>query len=116
MVGGGRARRLQGPGVPSGLGWNDQFPVFRYDAKAGQDERPKAFGVAHATVIPLSLMRWLINLLTPVGGVVLEPFAGSGSTIQAALMDGFRVVAVEKDPAYLPLIRSRLDRADDLPV
>lgn len=86
-----------------------KFPVFHYDAKASQAERPKAFSVAHSTVKPLSLMRWLVNLVTPVGGVVLEPFAGSGSTIQAALMDGFRVVAVEKDPDYLPLIQSRLD-------
>jgi site-specific DNA-methyltransferase (adenine-specific) len=100
--------------LPGGM--SGKFPVFRYDAKASPSERPRAFGMAHATVKPLSLMRWLVNLLTPVGGVVLEPFAGSGSTIQAALMDGCRVVAVEKDPTYLPLIRLRLDRTDDLAV
>jgi site-specific DNA-methyltransferase (adenine-specific) len=55
-------------------------------------------------------MRWLITLLTPPGGTVLEPFAGSGTTIEAAVSAGFRVVAVEKDPAYLPLIQSRLGR------
>ena len=59
---------------------------------------------------PLGLMRWLITLLTPPGGTVLEPFAGSGTTIEAAVSAGFRVVAVEKDPAYLPLIQSRLGR------
>ncbi|MCL2489176.1 MAG: site-specific DNA-methyltransferase [Propionibacteriaceae bacterium] len=94
--------------LPGGV--SGKFPVFRYDAKASPSQRPRAFGMAHATVKPLSLMRWLVNLLTPVGGVVLEPFAGSGSTIQAALLDGFRVIAVEKDPDYLPLISSRLDR------
>ena len=57
------------------------------------------FGVSHVIVKPLSLMRWLVNLVTPIGSVVLEPFAGSGSTIQAALLDGFRVAAIEKDPA-----------------
>ena len=93
--------------LPGGV--SGRFPVFRYDGKASQSERPRAFGVAHATVKPLSLMRWLVRLLTPAGGVVLEPFAGSGTTIQAALLEGFRVVAVEKDPDYLPLIASRLD-------
>lgn len=87
-----------------------RFPVFRYEKKASGAERPRAFGVSHATVKPLSLMRWLIRLLTPPGGLVLEPFAGSGSTVEAALLEGMRVVAVEKDPTFLPLIASRIDR------
>ena len=89
---------------------SERFPVFHYDGKAPQSERPKAYGVAHATAKPLSLMRWLVNLVTPRRGVVLEPFAGSGSTIEAALLDGYRVIAVEKDESFLPLIASRLDR------
>jgi len=94
---------------------SERFPVFHYDGKAPQSERPKAFGVAHATVKPLSLMRWLVHLVTPRRGVVLEPFAGSGSTIEAALLDGFRVIAVEKDESFLPLIRARLDRCGNRP-
>jgi site-specific DNA-methyltransferase (adenine-specific) len=87
-----------------------RFPIFRYEQKAPESERPRAFGVSHATVKPLSLMRWLIRLLTPPGGLVLEPFAGSGSTVEAALLEGMRVVAIEKDPTFLPLIASRVDR------
>ena len=41
---------------------------------------------------------------------IIEPFAGSGTTVEAAVSAGFRVVAVEKDPAYVPLVVSRLDR------
>ena len=85
------------------------FPVFHYGSKASRRERPRAYGVSHATVKPLSLMRWLVRLVTPPGGVILEPFAGSGATIEAALMEGFRVVAIEKDASFLPLIQSRLD-------
>jgi site-specific DNA-methyltransferase (adenine-specific) len=89
-----------------------RFPVFRYEGKAPGSERPRAFGVSHSTVKPLSLMRWLVRLLTPPGGTVLDPFAGSGTTIEAALEEGFQVVAIEKDAEFLPLIQSRLDRAD----
>lgn len=89
---------------------SQRFPIFRFEAKPDRDERPRAFGLSHATVKPLGLMRWLIKLLTPPDGLVLEPFAGSGTTIEAAVSAQFRVVAVEKDPSYLPLIESRLDR------
>lgn len=90
-----------------------KFPIFRYEAKPAEAERPRAFGVSHRTVKPLALMRWLIALITPPGGLVLEPFAGSGTTVEAALRAGFRVVAVEKDPSFLPLIVSRVERVDD---
>lgn len=88
------------------------FPVFRYQAKASAKERPRlADGTAHPTVKPLDLMRWLVRLVTPPGGLVLEPFAGSGTTVQAALLEGFRCVAIEREPAYCELIRTRLDAA-----
>lgn len=87
-----------------------KFPIFRFDHKPSAAERPRAFGVSHSTVKPLGLMRWLITLVTPPGGVVLEPFAGSGTTVEAAVSAGFRVVAVEKDSAYAPLILVRLNR------
>ena len=90
-----------------------RFPIFRFEAKPDREERPRAFGVSHATVKPVGLMRWLISLLTPPGGLVIEPFSGSGSTIEAAIRGGFRVAAIERDPSFLPLIESRLDRVDD---
>lgn len=88
---------------------------FFYVAKAPARERPKVDGVAHPTVKPLTLMRWLCRLVTPPGGVVLEPFAGSGTTIEAALLEGFRVVAIEREPDYLPLIAARLERVNQEP-
>jgi site-specific DNA-methyltransferase (adenine-specific) len=83
---------------------------FFYVAKAPARERPKVDGTAHPTVKPLTLMRWLCRLVTPPDGVILEPFAGSGTTIEAALLEGFRVVGIEREADYLPLIQARLDR------
>jgi site-specific DNA-methyltransferase (adenine-specific) len=84
------------------------FPTFRYEAKADTGERPRVGGVAHPTVKPLDLMRWLVRLVTPPGGLVLDPFAGSGTTAEACVVEGFRCVAVEREPTYLPLIVARL--------
>jgi site-specific DNA-methyltransferase (adenine-specific) len=86
------------------------FPTFRYEAKASSEERPRVGGVAHPTVKPLELMRWLCRLVTPPGGTVLEPFAGSGTTVEAAVLEHFRCLAVERSDDYLPLIRARLTK------
>jgi DNA methylase len=87
------------------------FPVFCFQAKAPRGERPRVGGVSHPTVKPLELMRWLCRLVTPPGGLVLDPFAGSGTTGEAALLEGLRVVLVEREARYLPLIHERLRRA-----
>jgi site-specific DNA-methyltransferase (adenine-specific) len=84
---------------------------FMYVAKAGANERPKIDGVAHPTVKPLALMRWLVRLITPPGGVVLDPFAGSGTTIEAAMLEGFACIGIEREATYLPLIEARIARA-----
>lgn len=86
------------------------FPTFRYTAKAATAERPTADGVAHPTVKPLDLMRWLVRLVTPPGGTVLEPFAGSGTTVEACIHEHKRCIAIEREPSYLPLIRARLSK------
>ena len=88
---------------------------FFYSAKAPKSERPNVDGVQHPTVKPLAIMRWLIRLVTPPGGVVLDPFAGSGTTIEAALIEGFDPVGIEMEPDYLPLIQHRIDRATPHP-
>ena len=62
----------------------------------------------HPTVKPTALMRYLIKLVTPPGGTVLDPFTGSGSTGKAALLDGFNFVGVELTEEYLPIIEGRL--------
>ena len=84
---------------------------FFYVAKAGRRERPEVDGVKHPTVKPLALMRHLCRLVTPPGGVILEPFAGSGTTVEAAMLEGFDVVGIEREAEYLPLIGARVQRA-----
>lgn len=86
------------------------FPTFRYEAKAPTLERPRDGQTAHPTVKPLDLMRWLVRLVTPPGGTVLEPFAGSGTTLEAAVLEGFAVIGIEREADYLPLIRQRLSK------
>ena len=86
------------------------FPTFRYEAKAPTAERPRAGETVHPTVKPLDLMRWLVRLVTPPGGTVLEPFAGSGTTAEACVIEGFRCIAVEREADYLPLIVQRLTK------
>lgn len=86
------------------------FPTFRYQAKAPAKERPKVDGVAHPTVKPLELMRWLCKLVTPPGGRILDPFAGSGTTLEAAYLEGFRAIGVEYEAEYIPLIVERLSK------
>ena len=86
---------------------------YFYVAKADATERPRVNGTAHPTVKPLSLMRWLVRLVTPPGGTVLEPFAGSGTTVEACIIEGFQCIAIEREADYLPLIRQRIDRRRD---
>ena len=88
------------------------FPVFRYQAKAPRSERPKVDGVAHPTVKPLALMRWLVRLVTPPDGLVLDPFAGSGTTGEACALEGFRCLLIEREADYIPLIHARIARTE----
>jgi hypothetical protein len=69
----------------------------------------------HPTVKPVALMRWLCRLITPPGGVVLDPFAGSGTTGVAALAEGFRFVGIEASAEYFPITVARLSTADQIP-
>jgi site-specific DNA-methyltransferase (adenine-specific) len=65
----------------------------------------------HPTVKPTDLMRQLVRLVTPSGGLVLDPFTGSGSTGKAAILEGFQFVGVELTEEYLPIIEGRLNHA-----
>lgn len=67
-------------------------------------------GILHPTVKPLELMRWLVRLVTPENGLVLEPFAGSGATLEACRVENMRCVAAEMDPDYVRLIACRMSR------
>lgn len=94
------------------------FPVFKYQAKAPKKERPvvtreDGTKVQHPTVKPVALMEWLVTLTTPEGGTVLDPFAGTGTTLQAARDKGFRAIGVEQDADYIQLIHARLENAEE---
>ena len=90
------------------------FPVFKYQAKAPKKERPviereDGTKIQHPTVKPLALLEWLVELITPPNGTVLDPFAGSGTTLQAALNKGFTPIGIEQDADYIKLIEKRLE-------
>lgn len=87
------------------------FPVFRYEAKAPASERPRlADGTAWPTVKPLALMRWLIRLVTPPGGTVLDWCAGTGTTLEAARLEDVPAIGIERDPVAAQLCTVRLDK------
>ncbi len=86
---------------------------FFYCAKASKSERNAAMATGdknhHPTVKPLKLMRYLCGLITPPGGVILDPFMGSGSTGVAAVADGYKFVGVELSDDYLDIARARIE-------
>ena len=83
---------------------------FFYCAKASKKDRnTNGADNHHPTVKPTALMRWLIRLATPPGGIILDPFGGSGSTGVAARAEGVRAILIEREDEYLDIIRQRLD-------
>lgn len=87
---------------------------FFYTAKTSRSERQTSDETVynnHITVKPVSLMRWLVKLVTPPGGLVLDPFNGSGSTGVAALKEGFNYIGLEKEPNYVKISEVRLKDA-----
>ncbi len=79
---------------------------FFYCAKASKKDRGE--GNNHPTVKPTDLMAYLCRLVTPPGGIVLDPFMGSGSTGKAAMREGFQFVGIEMDPEYLAIAEARI--------
>jgi hypothetical protein len=92
-----------------GLGDVGTAARFFYCAKASKAER--GTGNAHPTVKPLALMRWMVRLVCPVGGRLLDPFAGSGSTLVAAATEGRQAVGVELDESHAAVARKRVAEA-----
>jgi len=62
----------------------------------------------HPTVKPTDLMAWLVRLVTPPGGIVLDPFAGSGSTLVAAKREGFQYIGIEREAEYVEIAKARV--------
>lgn len=81
----------------------DSEPLF-YHPKAGKQDRA---GSKHPTVKPIALMQYLIRHITPPGGVVLDPFAGSGTTGEAAMREGFDCILMEAEPEYVEFLEQR---------
>lgn len=79
---------------------------FFYSAKASKADRGE--GNVHPTVKPTDLMRYLCRLVTPPGGVVLDPFMGSGSTGKAAHLEGFKFVGIEREKDYFEIAKRRV--------
>ena len=78
-------------------------------AGAGRTSGAKNF---HPTVKPTALMEYLVKLVTPPNGTVLDPFTGSGSTGKAAILNGFDFIGIEMTEDYLPIIKARLKHAE----
>jgi site-specific DNA-methyltransferase (adenine-specific) len=85
---------------------------FFYCAKASKRDRDE--GNNHPTVKPPDLMRYLCRLVTPPGGIVLDPFMGSGSTGKAAMLEGFDFIGIERDPEYVKIAEARINEAKRL--
>lgn len=79
---------------------------FFYTAKADSEDR---IGSKHPTVKPLDLMQYLCRLVTPPGGTILDPFAGTGTTGEAAWREGFKAILIEREPEYQADIARRME-------
>jgi site-specific DNA-methyltransferase (adenine-specific) len=96
------------PDCPAGMvdAQTDGASRFFYCPKATKKERGE--DNKHPTVKPIALMRWLVRLVTPPDGVVLDPFCGSGSTLLAATEEGFGFIGVDISPEYCGIALRRL--------
>jgi len=99
----GSAEILQGMG---------EAARFFYTPKACKDDRDDGCDNNHPTVKPTDLMRYLCRMVTPTGGVVLDPFTGSGSTGRGAVLEGFRFIGCEMDADYIEIAKARILAAE----
>ena len=84
---------------------------FFYCARASKKDRGD--GNDHPTVKPTELMRWLVRLVCPEDGAVLDPFCGSGSTGVACVAEGVSFVGIDSDEHYCDIARARIGRMDN---
>jgi DNA modification methylase len=73
-----------------------------------REMKPRPRGNHHPTVKPTALMRYLCRLVTPPGGIVLDPFTGSGSTGKGAVLEGFRFIGIEREAEYVEIAKARI--------
>ena len=96
----------------NGNKWTDQ------DYRVTSGERPPSAESGprrnhHPTVKPATLMRYLCRLVTRPGGIVLDPFTGSGSTGKGAVLEGFRFIGIEREAEYVEIARARIASVAD---
>ena len=93
-----------------GLEAKENAGSYEFRVDGSLDGKPtEAKSNFHPTVKPIALMEYLIKMVTPKGGVVLDPFAGSGSTLVAAKQNGFDFIGIEITEEYIPIIEARLE-------
>jgi len=88
-------------------GLDEEWARYFYSAKASKKEKD---GSDHPTVKPLDLMKYLVRLVTPKDGLVLDPFAGTGTTGEACILEGRKYYLIEKTPDYMKDIEKRLNK------
>ena len=117
----GKPRRSAVPGngygmVHTGTEYEDSggssrfFPTFQYIAKPSRAERNAGLDETndHPTCKSLKLMQWLLRLITPQGGLVIDPFMGSGTTGCAAVLEGFNFLGCDEDLHHCETARKRI--------
>jgi DNA modification methylase len=109
----GFANTLALTGQEVGYGDSGSASRFFYCAKASKADRGS--DNKHPTVKPTDLMRYLCRLVTPPGGVVLDPFTGSGSTGKGAVLEGFRFIGIEREAEYVEIARARIAAVESGP-
>ena len=92
-------------------GLNEDWSKYFYCTKASKKEKD---GTDHPTVKPLDLMKYLVRLVTPKNGLVLDPFAGTGTTGEAAILENRKYYMIEKTQKYIPVINKRLNKYNGL--
>lgn len=102
---------LNGDGGPAIESSSGSAARFFYCAKASKSDRGD--GNTHPTVKNTELMRWLCRLITPPGGTILDPFAGSGSTLIAAEAEGFDGIGIEQSAEYHKIASDRIAAAEN---
>lgn len=112
--------KKQDHSVPKGNAFGQYGPKLEHNARGDKGTAARFFYAAkasrkdrnadnnHPTVKPTELMRYLCRLVTPAGGLVLDPFMGSGSTGKAAMFEDFNFIGIEQDEKYLEIARARI--------
>lgn len=101
-----RDQYLDGAALPCGMMEDDNYPIKTGSGNLRDTRRRND----HPTVKPIALMRYLCRLITPPGGIVLDPFFGTGTTALAARLEGFRCIGIERDEHACEIAAKRMSQ------